>query len=161
LLKHRIVLQVTEQMPTRSNYERLFPGRPESGFVALRTNVSSTHYWAIAKGAGIGWLPTYAEAIGARVVPLDIDPDLRFAFDVWLTFHPDVNSIPRVRRTIDWIVESFDARHFPWFGDTFIHPNDLPREYRGAPLVNLFEGFLRGERSAEAGTDARASVHGR
>jgi DNA-binding transcriptional LysR family regulator len=145
LLKHRIVLQVAEQMPTRNNYDRLFPGLPEPGFVALRTNVSSTHYWAIAKGAGIGWLPTYAAAIGARVLPLDIDPDLRFAFDVWLTFHPDVTSIPRVRRTIDWIVDSFDAKHFPWFGDQFIHPNDLPREYRGAPLVTLFEGFMGGE----------------
>jgi len=151
LLKHRIVLQVAEEMPTRKNYERLFPGLPEPGFVALRTNVSSAHYWALAKGAGIGWLPTYAGAIGARVVPLDIDPDLRFSFDIWLTYHPDVNGIPRVRRTIDWIIESFDSKQFPWFGDEFVHPNDLPREYRGRPLVNLFEGFVGGEWPAPAG----------
>ena len=142
LLKHRIVLQVSEQMPTRSNYDMLFPGVPEQGFVALRTNVSSTHYWAIAKGAGIGWLPTYSFAIGGRVVPLDIDPRLRFTFDIWLTYHPDANKIPRVRKTIDWILQSFDAKDFPWFGDAFVHPNDLPTEYQGAPLVNMFEGFL-------------------
>ena len=151
LLKHRIVLQVAEEMPTRNNYDRLFPGLPEPGFVALRTNVSSAHYWALAKGAGIGWLPTYAGAIGARVVPLDIDPELRFSFDIWLTYHPDVNGIPRVRRTIDWIIESFDSKQFPWFGDDFVHPNDLPREYRGRPLVNLFEGFVGGEWPAPAG----------
>lgn len=142
LLKHRIVLQVAEQMPTKSNYDILFPGVPEPGFVALRTNVSSTHYWAIAKGAGIGWLPTYSYAIGGRVVPLDIDPKLRFTFDIWLTYHPDANKIPRIRRTIDWILESFSAKDFPWFGDEFVHPNDLPTEHRGAPLVNMFEGFL-------------------
>jgi DNA-binding transcriptional LysR family regulator len=160
LLKHRIVLQVAEEMPTRKNYDRLFPARPEPGFVALRTNVSSTHYWAIAKGAGIGWLPTYAGAIGARVLPLDIDPDLRFVFDVWLTFHPDVRDIPRVRRTIDWIVESFNAKHFPWFGDEFIHPNDLPRECRGAPLVNLFEGFVGGEWPSNHSADSTRSFSG-
>lgn len=145
LLKHRVVLQVGEELATKSNYDRLFPGIPQPGFVAIRTNVSSTHYWAIAKGAGIGWLPTYAGAIGARVLPLDIDPEMRFSFDVWLTFHADVSNIPRVRRTIDWIIESFDAKQFPWFGDDFIHPDDLPRRYRGAPLVNLFEGFAGAE----------------
>ena len=94
LLKHRIVMQVTEQVASREIYDRLFPGVPQPGFVAIRTNVSSAHYWAIAKGAGIGWLPTYAGAIGARVLPLDIDPELRFSLDIWLTYHPDVKRYP-------------------------------------------------------------------
>ena len=139
LPNHRIVLQIAEQTATQEFYNRLFPGVPQPGFVAVRTNVSSAHYWAIAKGAGIGMLPTYASAIGARVVPVDLD--LRVAFDVWLTYHPDARRIPRARRMIDWIIESFDPRQFPWFRDEFIHPRDLPSEYRGAPLVNLFEGF--------------------
>jgi len=161
LLKHRVVLQVGEELATQSNYDRLFPGIPQPGFVAMRTNVSSTHYWAIAKGAGIGWLPTYAGAIGARVLPLDIDPGLRFSFDVWLTFHAGVGHIPRVRRTIDWILESFDSRRFPWFGDDFIHPNDLPREYRGAPLVNLFEGFIGSEWPANKSANSQFAVNSR
>jgi DNA-binding transcriptional LysR family regulator len=141
LLKHRLVLQMGDQTSARQLYDQLFPGIPQLGFVAIRTNVSSAHYWTVAKGAGIGWLPTYAGAIGARVVPIDIGVDMRFQFDIWLTYHSDVNRIPRVRRTIDWIIESFDSKQFPWFGDEFVHPNDLPREYRGAPLVTLFEGF--------------------
>jgi DNA-binding transcriptional LysR family regulator len=147
LLKHRIVLQVADQTASRELYDQLFPGVPQTGFVALRTNVSSAHYWAIAKGAGIGWLPTYAGAIGARVVPVDIGPDVLFSFDIWLTYHPDANRIPRVRKTIDWIIESFDSKEFPWFGDEFLHPNDMPKQYRGAPLVNLFEGFASCEAS--------------
>jgi DNA-binding transcriptional LysR family regulator len=139
LLKHRIVLQVADQTSGQQVYDRVFPGASETGFVAVRTNVSSANLWAIAKGAGIGWVPTYAHALGARIVPIDVD--LRFSFDIWLTYHPDSGRIPRVRRMIDWLIESFDPRQFPWFRDEFIHPNDLPSEHGGTALVNWFEGF--------------------
>jgi hypothetical protein len=43
---------------------------------------------------------------------------------------------------IDWLIDAFEPRKYPWFRDEFIHPNDLPKEYRGAPIVNLFEGFF-------------------
>ena len=77
--------------------------------------MSSAHYWAIAKGAGIGWLPTYSYAIGGRVVPLDFDSrqSSRSPFDIWLTYHPDANRIPRNRKTIDWIIDLFNAKEFP------------------------------------------------
>jgi DNA-binding transcriptional LysR family regulator len=139
LLKHRIVLQIADQTLGQEIYDHYFPGVPQAGIVAVRTNVSSALLWSIAKGAGIGWVPTYAHALGARIVPLDLD--LRFSLDIWLTYHPDAGRIPRVRRMIDWLIESFDSRQFPWFRDEFIHPNDLPKEYRGAPLANLLEGF--------------------
>ena len=140
LFNHRVVLQIAEQTAMQEHYDRIAAGVSQLGFVALRTNVSSAHLWAVAKGAGIGWLPTYVPAIAARIVPVDLD--LRFLFDIWLTYHPDVTRIPRVRRMIDWIIDSFDPKRFPWFRDEFIHPNDLPKEYRGAPIINLFEGFF-------------------
>jgi DNA-binding transcriptional LysR family regulator len=139
LFKHRVVLQVAEQTAMQEIYDRVAPGIPQVGFVSLRTNVGSAHYWAIAKGAGIGWLPTYACALSGRIVPIGLD--LRFTFDVWLTYHPDANRIPRVRRMIDWLIEAFDTKKFPWFRDEFIHPDDLSKEYRGPPLINLLEGF--------------------
>lgn len=138
--KHRLVLQFADQTTTQELYERLFPGTPLQGFVSMRTNVSSAHLWAISKGAGIGWLPTYVHAIAARIVP--IDAVINFPFDIWLTYHPDAVRIPRVRKMIDWLIDAFDPKRFPWFRDEFIHPNDLPREYRGTPIVNLFEGFF-------------------
>jgi len=140
LFKHRVVLQVAEQTSMQQIYDRLAPGVPQVGFVAMRNNVSSAHIWAIAKGAGIGWAPTYVHAIGGRMVPIELD--LRFQFDIWLTYHPDAARIQRVRRMIDWVIDSFDSRKFPWFRDEFIHPNDLPKEYGGAPIANLFEGFF-------------------
>jgi DNA-binding transcriptional LysR family regulator len=143
VLKHRIVLLNAEQVSSDAEYDRLFPGMPQPGFVAIRTNVTSAHYWAIAKGAGIGMLPTYAYALGARIATVDIG--VHRQFDIWLTYHPDANKIPRIRRLIDWLIASFDPKRFPWFKDEFIHPDDLLKTYRGEPLVNLFEGFISSE----------------
>jgi hypothetical protein len=42
---------------------------------------------------------------------------------------------------IDWLIDAFDSKKYPWFRDDFIHPSELAKEYRGPPLVNLLEGF--------------------
>jgi DNA-binding transcriptional LysR family regulator len=139
LLRHRIVLQIADQLTSQQEYDALFPGVPQPGFVAVRTNAGSAHYWTIAKGAGIGMLPSYAYAIGAQVVPLDIG--LYRPVDIWLAYHPDAGRIPRVRRMLDWIIDSFDPKKFPWFGDSFIHPRDLPEQIEGEAMVNMFAGF--------------------
>jgi DNA-binding transcriptional LysR family regulator len=143
LENHRLVLQVADQTETRRLYDQVFPGKAWAGFVSVVTNVSTAHAWAIAKGAGVGWVPTYIHALGGRFVPLGVPA--RFPFDIWLTYHPDVGRIPRVRRMIDWTVAAFDPRKFPWFRDQFIHPNDLPHAYAGKPLANMFEGFVHAE----------------
>lgn len=139
LIHHRILVQSDDNVQWRNLYDRLFPGVPAAGLVSLRTNVSSAHYWSIAKGGGIGVLPTYAQAIGAQLVPLDLG--IHETVDIWLTYHPDVRDIPRVARMIDWAVQAFSPQKFPWFRDEFIHPYDLAKAYRGEPLVNMFAGF--------------------
>ncbi|SDN18393.1 DNA-binding transcriptional regulator, LysR family [Methylobacterium phyllostachyos] len=139
LARHRIVVQASGQTIRLEDYSQAVPGFPSTIPITLKVNVSSAYYWAIAKGAGIGLLPTYASAIGAQVVPVD---NLgRFSRDIWLTFHPDVERIDRVRRTIDWLRAAFDGRRFPWFRDEFIHPRDLPTAIKGELLPDLFAGF--------------------
>jgi DNA-binding transcriptional LysR family regulator len=140
LVKHRLVMQFSDQSAAKEGFQEWFPDMRYEDLLVMRTNVSSANYWAIAKGAGIGVLPTYASAIGARVEPLDID-DMRWPFDIWLSYHPDAGRIPRVRKMIDWIVDSFSPAQFPWFSDTFIHPKELAELYKGPPLINMFEGF--------------------
>ena len=138
---HRIVIQDAEQTKGNELYEK-YAGREQLGFVAMRNNVSTAHLWSIAKGAGIGWLPTYVPALGDPLIPLDIG--FQFEFDIWLTYHPDAKKIPRVRQLIDWTVQSFDGRKYPWFSDEFVHPKDLQKAYKEAePLVNLFAGFKK------------------
>src|SRR6202045_2646193 len=95
LIRHRLVMQFADQTAAKEIFESWFPGIAQQDLLVMRTNVSSANYWAVAKGAGIGLFPTYAFALGAKLVPLDID--LRRPFDIWLTFHPDSNRIPRDR----------------------------------------------------------------
>jgi DNA-binding transcriptional LysR family regulator len=139
LAKHRLVLQVADEAGAKEALERLFPGRDQRELVAMKTNVSSAYYWAVANGAGIGAFPTYACALGGRMVPLDVE--LRWSFDIWLSYHPGSGRIPRVRRMIDWLVEAFNPAKYPWFKDEFIHPQELKAVYMGEPLTHLFGGF--------------------
>jgi DNA-binding transcriptional LysR family regulator len=139
---HRVVIQDAEQTKAKEMYEKYAAGREQVGFVAMRNNVSTAHLWSIAKGAGIGWLPTYVPALGDPLIPLDIG--VQFELDIWLAYHPDAKKIPRVRQLIDWTVQSFDGRKYPWFRDEFVHPKDLQKAYKEAePLVNLFAGFKK------------------
>lgn len=140
LQHHRLVIQSDDRKRSQELYDKLFPGVSPIGFVSLRTNVASAHYWSIVKGAGIGMLPTYAQAIGAHLIPLDIG--VVHPIDIWMTYHPDAKRIARVKRTIDWIVQAFDPQRFPWFRDEFIHPDKLSEIYKGEPLANLFAGYL-------------------
>jgi DNA-binding transcriptional LysR family regulator len=139
---HRIVIQDAEQTRGKEIFDKYSAGRGQLGFVAMRNNVSTAHLWSIAKGAGIGWLPTYVPALGDPLIPLDLG--VKFELDIWLAYHPDAKKIPRVRHLIEWIIQSFDGRKYPWFGDEFVHPNDLRKSYKDAePLVNLFAGFKK------------------
>jgi DNA-binding transcriptional LysR family regulator len=138
---HRVVIQDAEQTKGKEMYEK-YGRREQLGFVAMRNNVSTAHLWSIAKGAGVGWLPTYVPALGDPLIPLDLG--VKFDLDIWLAYHPDTKKIPRVRQLIEWTIQSFDGRKYPWFRDEFVHPNDLHKSYKEAePLVNLFAGFKK------------------
>ena len=108
----------------------------------MRTNVEQRALLGDREGRGIGWLPTYAARDRRAIVPIDLD--LRFPVRHLADLSPGCHRIPRVRRMIDGSIDAFDPRKFPWFRDEFIHPNDLPKEYRGAPLVKCSKVFGAG-----------------
>ena len=137
--KHRVVMQLATQTAAKEIFENWFPGSSIESMVVMKTNTSTCNYWAVAKGAGIGVFPTYAYALGAQILPLQID--LHWDFEIWLSYHPGNQRIPRFRKMIDWIVDAFDSSKFPWFRDEFIHPTELEKQYKGGPLANMFEGF--------------------
>jgi DNA-binding transcriptional LysR family regulator len=139
LAKHRVVIQHADEASARGAFAAMFPGHSERDLVVMKTNVSSANYWAVANGAGIGIFPTYAQALGGKMVPLDIETHL--AIDIWLSYHPGSGRIPRVRRMIDWLIEAFNPAKYPWFGDEFLHPRELKAVYMGEPLTHLFGGF--------------------
>jgi DNA-binding transcriptional LysR family regulator len=139
LLKHRLVIQVADQTAAKEMFETLFPGYSLRDARLMKTNVSSANYWAVANGAGIGVFPTYAGALGGKIIPLEVE--LRRPLDIWLSYHPSNGRIPRVRHMIDWLVDAFNPAKFPWFRDDFIHPSEFKPVYKGESLTHLFGGF--------------------
>jgi DNA-binding transcriptional LysR family regulator len=145
-IKHRLVMQVADLAAANQAFESLFPGYSLRDVLVMKTNVSSANYWAVANGAGIGVLPTYAGALGGKIIPLEVE--LPRPLDIWLSYHPGNGRIPRVRHMIDWLVEAFNPAKFPWFKDEFIHPSEFKPVYKGETLTHLFGGFST-ERTVE------------
>lgn len=137
LTKFKFVEQVSPQVPAELMQAMLGP-IPE-GFVAVRTNTSSAHAYAISKGAGIGVLPTYARAVTKRVVPVVRDQHLRR--EIYLTYSKEVKNQPQVAAAIKWLKASFDPELYPWFAEEFIPPSQFEARFRSGNVVNLFEGF--------------------
>jgi DNA-binding transcriptional LysR family regulator len=109
--------------------------------VALRNNVSTAHFSSVIRGAGIGILPTYVQALGASLIPLALGEAIRH--EIWLTYRSDAKRIARVRKTIDWIVRAFDPGRFPWFREDFIHPARFGEVYKGRPLTGTSNAWGR------------------
>lgn len=129
---HRIVMMYADQGRATEVYKAVFQDHPQTGFMAMRTDASTALYAAIVNGLAIGWLPTYCFPLGASVVPLDIG--CIFSFDIWLSYHPDLGELPRVRRMIDWTIEAFNPAKNPWFQDEYIHPIELQKPSRSDRL---------------------------
>jgi DNA-binding transcriptional LysR family regulator len=138
LVKHRLVMQVADQTAAEEAFESMFPGYSQRDLLVMKTNVSSANYWAVANGAGIGAFPTYACALGGKMIPLEIE--LRRPYDIWLSYHPSSGRIPRVRHMIDWLIEAFNPARFPWFKDEFVHPSEFKAVDKGESLTQ-FGGF--------------------
>ena len=94
-----------------------------ANLISYMTNSSASMLSAIQSGIGIGMLPTYAGVCVEGIVPLSLD--LRTNSEIWLTFHPRIQSTARVRAVIDWIRSLFDHSASPWFRDEF-HPPKVP-----------------------------------
>jgi DNA-binding transcriptional LysR family regulator len=139
LVKHRLVMQVADQTAAKEAFESLFPGYAQRDLLVMRTNTSSANYWAVANGAGIGVFPTYACALGGKIIPLEVE--LHLPFDIWLSYHPGSGRIPRVRHMIDWLIEAFNPAKFPWFKDEFIHPREFKPVYKSESLTHRLGEF--------------------
>jgi DNA-binding transcriptional LysR family regulator len=136
---HKFVEQVAPNVP-HTMLDLFVPADRPAGFIALRANTSSAHYWAVAQGAGIGLLPTYIRAISRKVQPLEAP--LRLRRDIWFSYHADARRSPEVRKALAWLKESFDPVKYPWFQDDFLHPDEFSKRVDSGKIVQLFEGFV-------------------
>ena len=139
LTKHRLVMPTTDQVDVKELFETFLPDGAERTLQVMKTNIVGAYYWAIANGTGIGVFPTYACALGGKMIPLEVE--LNRPSDIWLSYHPGSGRIPRVRNMIDWLVDAFDPARFPWFRDEFVHPREFEAAYVGKPLTQVFGGL--------------------
>jgi len=138
--KHRIVVMADDERRWEERYRKFFPNISPDELVRLRNNVSSAHFSSIANGAGIGLLPTYVQSVATNLVPLHLGMDS--ALDIWLTYRADAKRIARIGQMIDWVMQIFDPRRFPWFRDEFIHPDNFPEIYKGPVQNSPFADML-------------------
>lgn len=138
LAHHRVVEQETDQLEDYK-LDKIFGTEIANRMVRLKTNFSSAHYWAIAKGAGIGVMPNYAKAIGGDVEYVDFD--LKYRTGIWLATHPDLVRSVRHRQFIDFLTDSFDPIKYPWFGEELMTPDEIEQEFSREDLSAYFEGF--------------------
>jgi DNA-binding transcriptional LysR family regulator len=139
IASHKIVEQLSPQLDL-SAVDRLFPGKPREGFVSFVTNTSTAHLWAVARGAGLGMLPTYVHWLGANVVPVDVD--LRLNHAIWMTYHPNARKLRRIGLLIDFIKDNFDRKLFPCFSDEYIAPDLLQQLDANVIAENRFAALL-------------------
>jgi hypothetical protein len=76
------------------------------------------------------------------LIPLDLG--IASSLEIWLTYRADAKRVARVCKTIEWIVQSYDPRRYPWFRDEFIHPERFAQTYKGPKLGNRLVDFLSG-----------------
>lgn len=136
---HQMVIQTGDLMHA-DFLPLLFGDVSPANMIALETNSSAAHYWAVAKGVGIGMLPTYARAITRSVVPVDMELKLRR--DLWLAYPLEAKKSKAMTTVLAWLRDSFDSRLYPWFSDDFVHPDDFERDFDDGNVVRLFAGIM-------------------
>jgi DNA-binding transcriptional LysR family regulator len=143
--KHRIIQQMPPVPAVDALQKRLAVDTLE-GIIGVRTNTSAGVLYAVERGAGIGWLPTYCLAFGARFVPVDLevhlDLEVHHFLDIYLAYHPDVRESENHLAVIEWLRQIFDPVRYPCFSDAFIHPVDLVPMMSGVARMLGGLGYL-------------------
>src|SRR5256885_3289208 len=120
LRNHRIVKQHGMQLD-ENGYARILGLESLEGIVGISTNSSVAVVYAMERGAGVGFLPTSAIALGAPLVAIDLG--INYHMDLWLTYHKEFRNSDRHKLVIEWLKSIFDPKVYACFRDEFIHPN--------------------------------------
>ena len=138
--KHRFVLQAAPQLQEEKVWAKKLGINSLDELIGIRTNSSTALFYAVERGAGIGVLPTYATALKAQVIPIDMM--VQNSLDIWLTYHPSVKKIPRKSMVIEWLRSIFKPSVYPWFKDEFIHPNELAELMPPDASINFDNNYI-------------------
>lgn len=135
LKDHRIVEHVGPGVRSEQLDFLIGTERPQ-GLIAMRTNSSLSQLWSVAKGVGIGALPTFVSEITSAVAP--VPPELTIRRELRLVYRSKAKPSPAILETVRWLRECFDRTAHPCFADTFIQPASYIRDSGDTNIVNLF-----------------------
>ncbi len=135
---HRLIQQISPLLEEGA-YERLLGVESLEGIVGVRTNTSSAVLYAVERGSGIGVLPSYALALGAKLIPIDVG--VKHRVPVWMTYHPDLRKSDRHMQVVEWLRRVFDGRRFLCFDEKFTHPYDLVPLMSDSAVSSSIDGF--------------------
>lgn len=138
LLNHRFIEQASPGV--RSDLlDQLVGSERPTGFVPIRTNSSLAVFWAVANGAGIAFMPTYACVLVDKLVPIDLP--FRLKFDIFYYYHAEAKGCEVVRSGVNWLKGCFDPALYPWFRSNFVHPGEFfPKQNDN--VVPLFQTLV-------------------
>lgn len=111
-------------------------GDPRS-FIDLSVNTASSQLIAARRGVGITALPTFTAGLAPEL--RHVARDWALKRDLWLVYHPSAAEASHLRKTMDWVRKAFDARVYPWFGETMMPP-DAIAAHIATHRMKLFEG---------------------
>lgn len=139
-VNHRFVYQMAPVLEEEKIWAQKLGLDSMDEIAGIRTNSNVTLFYAVEHGAGIGVLATYATAMKADVVPIDMGIQNRL--EIWLTYHPSIKKTPSKSMFIDWIKSIFDPQIYPWFREEFIHPNELVDLVPSEARINMNENYF-------------------
>lgn len=137
---HRFVYQMAPILEENKIWARKLGIASMDDLPGIRTNSNVALFYAVERGAGIGVLATYATALKAQVIPIDMG--IQNTLDIWMTYHPSVKKTARKAIVVDWIKSIFDPKVYPWFREEFIHPNDLVDLAPKDAHININENYF-------------------
>lgn len=135
LKDHRVVEHVGPGVRSEQLDFLIGTERPR-GLIVMRTNSSMSQLWSVAKGIGIGALPTFVSEITSAATP--VPPELRIRRELRLVYRSEAKPSPAIHATVRWLRECFDRTVHPCFAETFIDPNTFRRDTGDTNIVNLF-----------------------
>jgi DNA-binding transcriptional LysR family regulator len=116
---HRYVHHAPHQMQ-KSQWALKFVAFQGLANVCFESNSSAATLMAVKNGAGIAAMPTAVCSVEPSLVMLDMPPIARVT--MWMCIHRDLARSARIKRVMEWLEESFDARTKPWFRPEFVPP---------------------------------------
>ncbi|MGI4745584.1 MAG: substrate-binding domain-containing protein, partial [Janthinobacterium lividum] len=141
LRDHRIVEHVGSGVRSEQLDFLIGTDRPR-GLIAMRTNSSLSQLWSVAKGVGLGALPTFVSEITSAAAP--VPPELRIRRELRLVYRSKAKPSPAILATVRWLRECFDRAIHPCFADTFIDPKNFLRNSSDTNIVNIFPNTFDG-----------------